>query len=108
MPIPTSDTNGLKVFSLFSPRYNQSSPQMSPPTQSSSVRQFFSRHGALSEWHPNYEYRPGQLEMAAAVDSALTDRKHRNVEAGAGTRKPEPAKAGTAPRLSFVSVLTRK
>jgi len=39
---------------------------MSPPTKASSVPQFFSRHGALSQWHPNYEYRPGQLEMAAA------------------------------------------
>ena len=49
---------------------------MSPPTQSSTVRQFFSRHGALSHWHPNYDYRPGQLEMAEAVESALADRKH--------------------------------
>jgi len=57
---------------------------MSPPTQSSSVRQFFSRHGALSKWHPSYEYRRGQLEMAEAVESALADRKHLIVEAGAG------------------------
>jgi hypothetical protein len=48
---------------------------MSPSTKASSVRQFFSRHGALSQWHPNYEYRPGQLEMAEAVESALTGRK---------------------------------
>ena len=60
---------------------------MSPPTKASSVRQFFSRHGALSKWHPNYEYRPGQLEMAEAVESALTDRKHLIVEAGTGTGK---------------------
>jgi len=46
---------------------------MSTPTKASSVRQFFSRHGALSQWHPNYEYRPGQLEMAEAVESALAD-----------------------------------
>jgi len=51
------------------------------------VRQFFSRHGALSKWHPNYEYRPGQLEMAEAVESALADRKHLIVEAGTGTGK---------------------
>ncbi|HLN02325.1 MAG TPA: ATP-dependent DNA helicase [Bryobacteraceae bacterium] len=60
---------------------------MSPSTKASSVRQFFSRHGALSQWHPNYEYRPGQLEMAEAVESALTDRKHLIVEAGTGTGK---------------------
>jgi ATP-dependent DNA helicase DinG len=57
---------------------------MSPPTKASSVRQFFSRRGALSQWHPNYEYRPGQLEMAEAVESALADRKHLIVEAGTG------------------------
>jgi ATP-dependent DNA helicase DinG len=60
---------------------------MSTPTKASGVRQFFSRHGALSQWHPNYEYRPGQLEMAEAVESALTDRKHLIVEAGTGTGK---------------------
>ena len=52
-----------------------------------SVHQFFSRHGTLSKWHPNYEYRPGQLAMAEAVESALADRKHLIVEAGTGTGK---------------------
>jgi ATP-dependent DNA helicase DinG len=51
------------------------------------VQQFFARHGALSKWHPNYEYRPGQLAMAEAVESALADRKHLVVEAGTGTGK---------------------
>ena len=51
------------------------------------VHSFFSRHGALSKWHPNYEYRPGQLAMAEAVESALADRKHLIVEAGTGTGK---------------------
>jgi ATP-dependent DNA helicase DinG len=60
---------------------------MTTPTKAPGVRQFFSRHGALSKWHPNYEYRPGQLEMAEAVESALADRKHLIVEAGTGTGK---------------------
>ena len=60
---------------------------MSTPTKAAGVRQFFSRHGALSKWHPNYEYRPGQLEMAEAVEAALADRKHLIVEAGTGTGK---------------------
>src|SRR3979411_840576 len=51
------------------------------------ARHFFSRHGALSKWHPNYEFRTGQLEMAEAVESALQDRKHLIVEAGTGTGK---------------------
>ena len=60
---------------------------MSTPTKAPGVRQFFSRHGALSKWHPNYEFRSGQLEMAEAVESALADRKHLMVEAGTGTGK---------------------
>jgi len=51
------------------------------------VNGFFARHGALSQWHPGYEYRPGQLAMAEAVESALGDRKHLIVEAGTGTGK---------------------
>ena len=60
---------------------------MTTPTKVSSARQFFSRHGALSKWHPNYEHRPGQAEMAEAVESAIADRKHLIVEAGTGTGK---------------------
>jgi ATP-dependent DNA helicase DinG len=60
---------------------------MSTPAKASSVRRFFSRHGLLSQWHPNYEYRPGQLEMAEGVESALADGKHLIVEAGTGTGK---------------------
>src|SRR5215831_3062223 len=60
---------------------------MSTPAKASSPRQFFSRHGTLSKWHPNYEYRPGQLQMAEAVESALSERKHLIVEAGTGTGK---------------------
>jgi ATP-dependent DNA helicase DinG len=59
------------------------------PTQArtAGARQFFSRHGTLSKWHPNYEYRPGQVEMGEAVESALADRRHLIVEAGTGTGK---------------------
>src|ERR1700694_4463542 len=59
------------------------------PTQArtSAVRQFFSRQGALSKWHPNYEFRGGQVEMAEAVESALADKRHLIVEAGTGTGK---------------------
>jgi ATP-dependent DNA helicase DinG len=51
------------------------------------ARQFFSQHGTLSKWHPNYEFRPGQVEMAEAVESALADKRHLIVEAGTGTGK---------------------
>ena len=51
------------------------------------VRKFFARGGLLSKWHPNYEFRPGQLEMAEAVESSLADNRHLIVEAGTGTGK---------------------
>ncbi len=51
------------------------------------VRRFFARGGTLSEWHPNYEHRPGQVAMAEAVEAALKDKRHLIVEAGTGTGK---------------------
>ena len=51
------------------------------------ARHFFGRNGALSQWHPNFEYRAGQVEMAEAVESSIADRKHLIVEAGTGTGK---------------------
>src|SRR5205823_11551553 len=60
---------------------------MSTQTRKADARHFFSSHGTLSKWHPNYEFRPGQLEMAEAVESALHDRRHLIVEPGTGTGK---------------------
>ena len=60
---------------------------MPPPTKALTVRHFFGRKGLLSDWHPNYEYRQGQLDMAEAVASSLAEKKHLIVEAGTGTGK---------------------
>ncbi len=60
---------------------------MPPTTKPLTVRQFFGRKGLLSEWHPSYEFRAGQLEMAEAVEGALREKKHLIVEAGTGTGK---------------------
>src|SRR5664280_285651 len=60
-------------------------PTQAPRT--SNARQFFGRRGTLSKWHPNYEFRSGQVEMAEAVESALADKRHLIVEAGTGTGK---------------------
>lgn len=60
---------------------------MSSLANSLTARKFFARNGALSRLHPQFEYRPGQLEMAEAVEAALTDKKHLLVEAGTGTGK---------------------
>ena len=58
-----------------------------PSDFQSEARQFFGRHGSLAKWHPHYEYRAGQVEMAEAVELALRDRRHLLVEAGTGTGK---------------------
>ena len=60
---------------------------MSPTAKALTARQFFSRSGVLSKWHPRYEFRAGQLEMAEAVESALAEKKHLLVDAGTGTGK---------------------
>jgi len=52
-----------------------------------SLRQFFGRQGTLAQSHPSYEYRPGQVDMAEAVASALSEHRHLVVEAGTGTGK---------------------
>ena len=60
---------------------------MPPQTGAPSAGRFFQRNGLLSEWHPHYEFRQGQLEMAQAVEAALADGRHLLVEAGTGTGK---------------------
>jgi ATP-dependent DNA helicase DinG len=60
---------------------------MPPAAKPLTTRQFFSAHGPLSKWHPNFEYRPGQLEMALEVEASVAGRKHLIVEAGTGTGK---------------------
>jgi len=51
------------------------------------LHEFFSPGGILSKSPLPYEYRPGQLEMAKAVERALQERRHLIVEAGTGTGK---------------------
>jgi ATP-dependent DNA helicase DinG len=51
------------------------------------LHEFFSPGGILSRSPLPYEYRSGQLEMAKAVERALTERRHLIVEAGTGTGK---------------------
>jgi ATP-dependent DNA helicase DinG len=60
---------------------------MSSAAKALTARQFFSRRGVLSRWHPRYEFRQGQLEMAEAVEAALAEKKHLLVDAGTGTGK---------------------
>ena len=52
-----------------------------------SLHDFFAPGGVLSRSPLPYEFRRGQLEMAQAVERALTDQRHLIVEAGTGTGK---------------------
>jgi ATP-dependent DNA helicase DinG len=67
-------------------------PTSVPPSYTStralpSLHEFFSPGGILARSPLPYEYRPGQLEMAKAVERALTEHRHLIVEAGTGTGK---------------------
>ena len=48
---------------------------------------FFSKSGLLSQSSLKFEHRPGQYEMAKAIESAFADKRHLIVEAGTGTGK---------------------
>ncbi|HZI56388.1 MAG TPA: DEAD/DEAH box helicase, partial [Verrucomicrobiae bacterium] len=67
----------------FSHPDTASAPTRRLPT----LHEFFAPGGLLSKAHPNYEFRRGQLQMAEAVEKALTERRHLIVEAGTGTGK---------------------
>src|ERR1700738_4502222 len=67
----------------FSHSETASAPASSLPT----LHQFFAPGGLLSQAHPHYEFRRGQLQMAEAVEKALVERRHLIVEAGTGTGK---------------------
>jgi len=67
-----------------------SQPEAVAPAQTPklpTLHQFFAPGGLLSQAHPQYEFRRGQLQMAEAVEKALTERRHLIVEAGTGTGK---------------------
>ena len=47
----------------------------------------FGPDGLIARAHPEYEYRPGQIDMARAVMRAFDEKRHLIVEAGTGTGK---------------------
>ncbi len=73
------------------PTQSASSPAPSSPTPVElsrlSLYQFFGPAGVLSQRHPAYEFRKGQLAMATAVEEAIEEKRHLIVEAGTGTGK---------------------
>jgi len=51
------------------------------------MEEVFGPSGLIAQGHPEYEYRPGQIQMARAVMRAFEERRHLIVEAGTGTGK---------------------
>ncbi|HJQ31007.1 MAG TPA: ATP-dependent DNA helicase [Pyrinomonadaceae bacterium] len=51
------------------------------------MEEIFGPGGLIARAHPDYEYRPGQVQMAEAVLRAFEQRRHLIVEAGTGTGK---------------------
>lgn len=47
----------------------------------------FGPEGLIARAHPEYEFRPGQIDMARAVMRAFEEKRHLIVEAGTGTGK---------------------
>ncbi len=64
-----------------------SNPQGRDQTRLPTLKEFFSPGGLLAQSSLAFEHRPGQFEMAKAVETALTDKRHLIVEAGTGTGK---------------------
>src|ERR1700748_2678320 len=70
------------MASSYQPEIETSSARRLP-----TLHEFFAPGGLLSKAHPNYEFRRGQLQMAEAVEKALSEKRHLIVEAGTGTGK---------------------
>ncbi len=72
-------------------RWRYSGRALSPALQTApalpSLYEFFAPGGVLSRSALPYEFRKGQLEMAQAVERALSENRHLIVEAGTGTGK---------------------
>jgi ATP-dependent DNA helicase DinG len=62
-------------------------PSESPTRTLPTLYEFFAPGGILARSSLPYEYRPGQMEMAKAVERAIEERRHLIVEAGTGTGK---------------------
>jgi ATP-dependent DNA helicase DinG len=74
------------------------------------MEEIFGPEGLIARAHPEYEYRPGQIQMAEAVLRAFEEKRHLIVEAGTGTGKTlaylVPAIAAAVGRGSRVIIST--
>ena len=71
----------------FRPHDEEEKKTSRGPRKLPTLHQFFSPGGMLSRSAMAFEHRPGQFEMARAVEQAFADHHHLIVEAGTGTGK---------------------
>ena len=58
-----------------------------PPPPGDYIETVFGKEGYLSKMIPNYEERPGQIEIARAIDKGIVDQRHVIAEGPTGTGK---------------------
>ena len=57
------------------------------PKKDQALKDIFGDDGLIARFHDSYEYREGQIKMAAAIARSFDEKKHLIVEAGTGTGK---------------------
>ena len=77
----------MKAVASAFPITLETQQQAPPRPKLPSLHDFFAPGGILSQSSLAFEHRKGQYEMARAVETALTDKRHLVVEAGTGTGK---------------------
>src|ERR1700751_2344342 len=86
------DCPGIAIIETSVAPSSQSPPSApanrpAPSGKDGSLPQFFGPGGGLSRTHPAYEFRPGHVQKAQAVEKALEEKRPLIVEAGTGTGK---------------------
>ncbi|MEA3351779.1 MAG: helicase C-terminal domain-containing protein, partial [Chloroflexota bacterium] len=63
-------------------------PKETPvPLDTEMIASILDYEGAFSEYFPNYEHRPEQIEMLCSVTDAISESQHLMIEAGTGVGK---------------------
>ncbi len=82
------DTASLSEVSERKSGYGEDSGNQAPsPLEGAELAAFLGPYGALASTMPDFEERPGQLEMAAIVRQAILERRPALIEAPTGTGK---------------------
>lgn len=98
-----SAISGKPVTHLKSNHYNVLEHEVKGEV--ANIPDVFSEHGLFSERFPNFEFRSGQMDMAAQITEAFQKEEHLVVEAGTGVGK---SFAYLVPAMEFSRVTQAK